>query len=115
MENKDFTIINDWYEINKYIFKLTDNFPKKVRNSITNRIENLSLEILDNLIISFYSKEKKENLKIINISFDRLRFLFRLCFDNQYISFEKYQKIIEYINEIGQKVGGWLKKIEKNL
>ena len=64
-------------------------------------IETLALDILDDVIVAYYSKQKLERLQNANLKLERLRFLIRLSHDLKLLSNQKYGVISQKINETG--------------
>jgi hypothetical protein len=102
-----------WHEFLKWLFPLLDKVPKKARFSITNRIQNLSLDIVELLIEARYSKNKIQYLKDCNLKLEKMRILIRLCFEFKFISQNQYEYCFLKINEVGKMLGGWLKQQNK--
>jgi hypothetical protein len=102
-----------WYDVSKWLLNKTEKFPKKVRFSFSNRIDNLALDILEGVIEARYSKEKKEVLRRIDLNMEKLRVLLRMCHDMQYLDHKGYEFAAKKINESGKMVGGWRTQQEK--
>ena len=75
------------------------------------RTETLALDILDDVIVAYYSKQKFERLQNANLKLERLRFLIRLSHDLKLLSNQKYGVISQKFNESGGTVGNWLKSL----
>jgi len=92
---------------------MVNTFPKSQRFVLAQHIENITLEMLQNIIEvnSGDIKEKKELIKRIDIDVDKLKVLFRLAKDLKFISIKKYGIVSEKILEIGKLFGGWQKSL----
>ena len=101
-----------WYDFSKWLLNKTEKFPKKIRFSFSNRIDNLALDIFEGIIEARYSKNKKEILRRIDLSLEKLRLLLRMCHDMQYLDHKGYEYAARNINEAGKMVGGWRKQQE---
>ncbi|MDQ1350421.1 MAG: hypothetical protein QG657_723 [Acidobacteriota bacterium] len=100
-----------WVDFLKWLLQATDKFPKKVRFTITTRIDNLALDILENIIVCKYDRNARPSgLKKINLHIEKLRVLLRISHDFKYISTRQYQYAAIQINEVGKMVWGWLKE-----
>jgi hypothetical protein len=99
-----------WTEFLKWLLNTTEKFPKKVRFTFTTRIDNLALDILEDIIEFRYDKRARQSgfLKI-NIKFEKLRILFRLGHELQYLSNKQFEYAVTHINEVGKMTGAWLK------
>ena len=99
-----------WVDFINWLLDTTDKFPKKIRFSFTSRIDNLALDILENIIELRYDREqKKTGFMRINIRFEKLRVLLRICHEKQYLSNRQYEHAATCINEVGRMTAGWLK------
>jgi hypothetical protein len=96
-----------WYEFSKWLLGKTEKFPKKVRFSFTNRIDNLALDIIEGIVEARYAGSKKEILRLIDLNMEKLRILLRMCHDQHYLDTKAYEYASRKINEAGKMVGGW--------
>ena len=48
-----------WYDLSKWLIQKTEKFPRKIRFSFSNRIDNLALSIIENIIEARYSRRMK--------------------------------------------------------
>ncbi|MDD4497025.1 MAG: diversity-generating retroelement protein Avd, partial [Methanosarcinaceae archaeon] len=88
----------------------TEKFPKKARFTFTVRIDNLALDILEDIIECRYDKAvRKAGFKGINIKFEKLRILLRICHEMNYLSNKQFEYAVISINEVGKMTGTWLK------
>lgn len=102
-------IFAKWIDFLKWLLQTTDKFPKKVRFTITTRVDNLALDILENIILCKYDcSARPAGLKRLNINIEKLRVLLRISHDFKYISTQQYQYASIQINEVGKMVWGWL-------
>ncbi len=56
MGNEEPRLLMFWTEFCNWLFSRTDKFPKKARFSITNRLDNLALDVVEKLIEARYGK-----------------------------------------------------------
>ena len=54
-----------------------------------------------------------ELLRRANIQLEKLRYLIRLSHDFSLFSTKQYEYISGEINEVGKRIGGWIKQHEK--
>ncbi len=102
-----------WYDFTKWLLNKTEKFPKKVRFTFTNRVDNNALETLMLLVDARYNKEKKDRLKEINMNLEKLRILIRMSNDLGYIENKGYEYASKKINETGRMIGGWIRQQDK--
>jgi hypothetical protein len=110
---EDVKMYRHWYKFTNWTINKMDVLPKRKRFTISDRIENTTLEILEDTVYTIYQKDRLQVLNAINIKLTVLMTMWRICFDNKWISIKNYEFISEQINEFGRIVGGWIKN-EKN-
>jgi hypothetical protein len=108
----EYPIFERWYQTQKWILECTGKMPVKVRFSVSTRIANVSLDITERLLEAIYSKDRKRLLERVNLLLEKLRILFRVSKDGNYISEKSYTYIVEALFEVGKMNGGWLKQCE---
>jgi len=101
------TILTLTYDFLLYLIPQLSKYPRDQKFVLGDRIETLTLDILDDFIIAYYSKEKLERLREANLKLEKLRFLIRLSHGLKLLSNHKYGVISAKINEIGGTVGNW--------
>ena len=109
-KNKELVLFVKWLEFLKWLLPVLEKFPKKSRFTITSRIENIALDIVELLITAKYQKEKRHLLEKANICLEKMRVLFRISHDMKLISTKAYNFSAKGINEVGILLGGWLKQ-----
>lgn len=105
----DFPLLKKFYEITDWLMDKAEKFPKVVRFTFSNRIVNLSLDILEKINYAVYKKERLVILQEISSYIENLRILIRLAKDRQYLSIKQYKFISKEIDEAGKMLGGWIK------
>ena len=99
-----------WYELLKWLLQKTETFPKRIRHTMTMRIENLALDILQLLTKARYASRKAEVLAQVDEKLDQLRLLLRLANDCGHLDHKGYQHVAERLTEVGRMLGGWRKQ-----
>lgn len=100
-----------WYEFLEWLLGVTTTFPKKIRFTLTTRIDNTALQILEDIIECRYDRNARvTGLKKMNIKFEKLRVFLRMCNRLKYLSNVQYEYAMVHLNEVGRMAGGWLKK-----
>jgi hypothetical protein len=109
------SILTLMYDFLKYLIPELAKFPRDQKFNTGNRIQNLTHDILDDIVTAYYtgfSDKKIERLREANVKLELLRFGIRLCHDLKLFSNEKYGVISGKINTIGGTLGNWIKKLE---
>ena len=102
-----------WYDFTKWLLDKTGRFPKRVRFSFSNRIDNLALDIIEAIVEARYSAEKRAILRCIDLNLEKLRVLLRMCCDQHYLDIKGHEFASKKIGEAGKMVGGWRNQQEK--
>ena len=77
-QRAELPIFVKWVEFLKWFLPTLEKFPKKSRFTITNRVENIALDIVELLIEARYSREKRSLLRKINLDLEKIRILLRV-------------------------------------
>jgi len=111
MPNDTFApVILKHYDLILWFFPHISKFPRDYRFLLGDRIENLLLDILQNLIAANYSLEsRRRNLVEANLKLDNLRILARLCKDLHLLNFKSFGYQAEIVNDVGKQIGGWMR------
>jgi flagellar biosynthesis/type III secretory pathway protein FliH len=107
--NEDYPVFKKWYGILDWILSRCEQYPKSVRFTVSSRISNLALDIVEKIIQAIYSKDRLYILKEINIYLEKLRVFFRISFERRYISGTQYEYISAELLEFGKMIGGWIR------
>ncbi len=106
---KNLAIFEKTYEFILWIYPRVNKFPKSQRFVLGQRIENISLEVLEKIIEVNQKKSKRKDLEEVSIKLDVLRILIRLSKDFHFINLKQYEFASKNLNEIGKMLGGWIK------
>ena len=101
------------YDVIKWLFPQVEKFPRSHKFTLGDRIINLTLDVLELLIEATYTRRRLELLRRANIQLEKLRYLIRLSHDFSLFSTKQYEYISGEINEVGKRIGGWIKQHEK--
>lgn len=107
---KDLPIFIKWMDFLKWLLLTLDSFPKKARFNFSDRIINLALHIVEDLVEARYSKNKGVILRRANMNLEKIRILMRICFEMRFLSGKAYERSSFLINEVGKMLGGWMKQ-----
>ena len=107
---EDLSVFVKWTEFVEWLFPHTEKFPRRARLTIALRLENYALDIIEDLTVARYSKNKIELLQKINMNLEKMRILLRLAHKFRYLSTQTYNFACRQLNEVGSMSGGWLKQ-----
>ena len=106
----DLPIFVKWMDFLKWLLTVTEKFPKSVRFTFVDRIHNIALSVVEELVEARYSKNKQAILGRINIKIETLRVLLRITYEQRYLPTKNYQQAMLSLNDIGRMLGGWMKQ-----
>ncbi len=109
---EELPIFTRWLEFLAWLLPATEKFPKRVRFTFADRINNLALDIVEDLVEARYSRGKQPLLKRVNLRLEKLRILLRLCHQLQYLPHQGYEHAMRELNPMGRMLGGWIKQQE---
>ena len=98
-----------WMDTVPWIMERTQRFPKNLRYSLAQKIDNICIDILELIVQAIYSRAKNDLLIKINNKLDVLRALFQMSFKMKLLTEGQYEYISRELLESGKMVGGWFK------
>jgi len=106
---EDYPIFVKWFDATDWILDTVEKFPKSVRFTVSGRIVNITLDIMEAIIEAIYTKNRLHILERINLHIEKLRIMFRLSHKRRYLSKQQYEYISGILYETGKMIGGWKK------
>ena len=110
---KELSVIQKMYDLIIWFVPLINKFPRDYKFTLGDRIQNQMYEILEELIVAKYEKEKWMRLEKLNAKLDILRYHTKLLLDFKLIDGKRFYYASILINEIGIELGGWIKHQDK--
>ncbi|OGK30119.1 hypothetical protein A3I56_00465 [Candidatus Roizmanbacteria bacterium RIFCSPLOWO2_02_FULL_43_10] len=110
----DIPIFAKLYEFYKLLSAYLLLFPKAKRYTLGQRIDQMTLDLLELVITAGYTSRdlKLPVLKKISFKLDLLKILLRLSWETKCLDHNKYQQLTALLIEIGKMLGGWIKTIQ---
>ncbi len=96
------------------MYQYLKSFPQKDRYVLGQKVENLTLETLQLIILAGIS-EKNKKLPFIEKSIalvDLIKIMLRLAKDINVLDSKKYLQLENFLHEIGRMLGGWRKSLK---
>ena len=102
-----------WEKLTLCLFERTEKFPRSVRPTLTVRIENAALDVLEGLVTARFQagREKLGTLRTLDDRVTRLRVLLRLAAARGHLSTGGYEDLNRQIDEAGRMLGGWRRQV----
>ena len=96
----------------KWFLPKIEKFPRNYKFLFGDRLVEIQLDVLENLIEAYYRKEKVANLRAANIGVEKLRHLLQISTEMRFMSFDQLEYATRSLNQIGSMVGGWIRQQE---
>ena len=107
---KELIIFIKAYDFTLWLMNHTGKFPKSSRFSVSVRLENTLLDILEDILSANRRRNKEYYLIKIDESLERMRILIRLSKDMRFLDIKSYGFAVKQMAEIGRLLGGWIKQ-----
>lgn len=98
-----------WERFTVWLFEHTAVFPKRLRQSLTARIEARCLEVFEGLAEARYTRQPRAALDRVSNALDGLRLLLRLATELRCWSLSQGSHAAVQLDEAGRMIGGWRK------
>lgn len=99
-----------WEKLLGWLLDHTEKFPRRLRFTLTNRIENMGLDIFEAIVDARYSRNRVPILERINLALEKLRLLLRIARDRGVLDPRSFENACKEIDVAGRMVGGWLRE-----
>ena len=106
----DLPVFVAWLDFLAWLLPTTSKLPRHVRFTFANRIDNLGLDIVEDLVEARYSRHKIPMLARANLRLEKMRMLVRLCHALGYFPHSRLEHAMRCIDEVGAMLGGWRKQ-----
>ena len=101
-------LFEKWMETTKWLVRRTQRWPKTLRASLTQRVENLAIAILEDVTTAAYVKARRARaLRSADERLGRLRVLIRLAHELEVLGGSAYEEATARLAEAGRLIGGW--------
>lgn len=107
---EELPIIQKTYDLILWYVPLLNRLPKDHKFNIGDRIITRLYDLLEQLIIARYEKDKLARLELLNARLDILRYQSRLLLNLGLMASNRYEYVSKQINDIGTELGGWIKQ-----
>ncbi|MGH9847207.1 MAG: diversity-generating retroelement protein Avd, partial [Blastocatellia bacterium] len=87
--------------------------PREYKFALGERMMTSLFDLLDELVIARFSREKLDLLNAINIRLERLRYQTKMLLEFKLIDGQRYSHASKLINAVGVDLGGWIKQQQR--
>lgn len=105
----DLPVFVAWLDYLQWLLPTTAKLPRHIRFTFANRIDNLALDVVEDLVEARYSRDRRAVLARANLRPEKLRVLLRLCHALGYFPHARCEHAMRCVNDVGKMVGGWLR------
>lgn len=108
----ELAVLARWQVFLTWLLPATGKFPRSVRFTLANRIDDLALDVAEDLVEARYEpRARAASLKRANLRLDKLRVLLRLAHDLQHLPHGAYEYASRRLDEAGRMLGGWARSL----
>ena len=105
-------LYKETYDFLLWLYPEIKKFPKSEKYTLGERLKNTTESLLLNIVLANKNYSKKEYLKKADLDLELLKILIRLLKDLKVIGFRKYEVASKKIDDLGNLLGGLLKKFK---
>ncbi|MDE7167997.1 MAG: four helix bundle protein [Clostridia bacterium] len=114
--DREMAVFTHAKKLSEYVFVITEKSPKKFRWSIISRLQNASVEVIENLYHANFEREVEARLnyqKRAAVSLKLLDFYAETARKKQAITIRQTGVLAQYIAETGKLLNGWIKSTRR--
>ena len=114
--DKEMAVFTHAKKLSEYIFVITEKSPKKLRWSIVARLQNCSVDVIENLYRANYEREAEPRIayqKSAAVSLSLLDFFAEAAKRKQAINFKQLTIISRELSEVRRLLNGWIKSTKR--
>lgn len=101
-------VLTHWEAFVPWLLDHCARWPRAARFSLTQRVENHALDVLELLIVARYQPSKRGGrLAQANLVLERMRFLCRIARGRRFMSARAFEKAMADVDEAGRMIHGW--------
>ena len=97
------------FQLINWLMETVERFPKSQKFLLGDRMQTTALDVLEALIEATYTRDRRAHLLRANLGLEKLRFFFRLAFEQKHLDVRRYEHAARTIDEVGRLIGGWAK------
>jgi len=102
-----------WVSFMDWLTICTEKFPHTSRHTYAQRLVDLGLEIVADIVAAKFSNKPAPVLKRVNLRLEQLRVFLRLSYNRKFLSHGAYETGSKELVEIGRMLGGWRREVNQ--
>lgn len=107
---RELPIIQKTYDLVKWYVPILNRLPRDHKFLLGDRIIAGLYELLEELILARYTRDKLARLKALNGRLDLIRHQTRLLLEFELMSARRYHYVGQLIDAVGIDLGAWIKQ-----
>lgn len=105
-------VLQKWEESAAWLLNHTARWPKAARFTLTKRIDEHALDVVEMLVQARYEpRHRSRLLPEVNLRLERMRFLLRIARDSKLQTPAGFENAMRRLDEVGRMVHGWRQAI----
>ncbi len=112
-EGAELPVIQACYDFTVWLLPKLGKLPRDMRFTLGEKIERLTLCVLEGLIRARYAPQRGPILDDVNVDLEVLRYLIRVAHDLKALPTKAYGDAAKQLMDIGVQVGGWRKATDR--
>lgn len=101
-------VLSLWEDFLAWFLHHTARWPKSVRFTLTQRLQNLSLEVLEDLVEARYQRRGRlARLTSANLRLEQIRYLCRIARTLRVQDGKGFETAMHHVDEAGRMLYGW--------
>ena len=99
------------YRFMLWLMPTVEKFPRSQKFLLGDRIQATALDVVERLVAAAYTRARRDKLLAANLGNEKLRLLFRLATEMNYLDTRRYEHAARSLDDVGRLVCGWLKAV----
>jgi len=112
---KESPIFSRTYDLLRWLIPVTTKFPRQQRFVLAEALQRTALRFQERLIEAARAVDPLPSLRQADTDLTKLRLYLRLCRDLGLMSPGQYMHVARMVDEVGRLLGGWLKKMRRQV
>ena len=108
-DDRELPLFLHWQKFVLWLLPRTGRFPRSVRFTLQQRIDNGALQVLEDLLAARYRRDRSGPLQRVSLGIDTLQVLLRVAHELGHLDHRGYEHAARQLDEAGRMTGGWLK------
>ena len=100
------------YRFVLWLVPTVEKFPRRQKFLLGDRLQAPALDVLERLVETSYTRDRRRHLLAANLGIEKLRFLCRLAKDRGHLDERLCEHAARALDETGRLIGGWRKAHE---